>query len=69
MLITTGRITNHISITVFKPDFQNSLNPGAFNPTIVASSKPYPSAVLPSGSFSNLVFSETSLVNSSGILF
>jgi hypothetical protein len=30
---------------------------------------PYPSAVLPSGSFSNLVFSETSLVNSSGILF
>jgi hypothetical protein len=30
MLITTGRITNHISITVFKPDFQNSLIPDEF---------------------------------------
>ena len=32
-LITTGNITNHISITVLKPDLKNDLNPGALSIT------------------------------------
>src|SRR5699024_2874100 len=27
-LMTTGKMTNHISITVLKPDLKNALNPG-----------------------------------------
>ena len=46
ILITTGKITNHISTTVLKPEIKNSLNPGDLIPTSVAKSKPYFNAVL-----------------------
>ncbi|CUY01571.1 hypothetical protein SETU_01649 [Staphylococcus epidermidis] len=67
ILITTGKITNHISTTVLKPEIKNSLNPGDLIPTSVAKSKPYFNAVLPSGSCSLRASSLTSLAYSSGI--
>lgn len=67
ILITTGKMTNHISTTVLNPEIKNFLNPGAFIPTSVAMSYPCLNAVFPSGNCSVLASSETSLAYSSGI--
>ena len=69
ILITTGKITNHISMTVFNPDLKKSITPGALIPTSVAVSKPCLNAVFPSGNASVRALSGTSLAYSSGILF
>ena len=69
ILITTGKITNHISTTVFNPDLKKSTMPGALIPTSVAVSKPCLNAVFPSGNASVRALSGTSLAYSSGILF
>src|SRR5699024_4464868 len=64
-LMTTRKITNHISITVLKPDLKNALNPGALIPVSVAISNPWLNAVLLSGNFSVLISSDTSFEYSS----
>src|SRR5699024_10848796 len=67
-LITTGNITNHISITVLKPNLKNDLNPGALIPVSVAMSKPCLKAVLFAGNFSVRISSDTSFEYSSLII-